>query len=422
MKSPPDRPSGGDATGSLWRQSSLVWGGTLIAAAIAFVVQVMLARHLGTTRFGAFSNTYAIASLIGIFGFQGVGEVMMRHPGRIDRSAATKAFLVMFGVGMAIATCWYLFTDLEPGDCSLALAFIPFTLLHIGLLAGMVGAQIRGRSVWIASWPMILQIGRLLPLLVVTLVGSGENSIPIGWAICLLLPCLYGLRQLARSNAPVADDAIPGPETSGGMIRASFPFSATRMLEYAEIQLPVILAMALISPESAAWIAAVLTLVQGLLLLPIAVFQRLLRPRFHRWAESDRTRLVRVAMLGAGAMAIAGTILMLAGRPFAETVLTLIFGSGFAPATDALSSILLLLPIWFASIAVNAALVTSRDVALRSGFQAVGVGVLAMAAFVSRDLESLNGIVAGVGLCQTFLLLSGIVILLTGRRHAPAAR
>ena len=121
-------------------------------------------------------------------------------------------------------------------------------------------------------------------------------------------------------------------------------------------------------------------------------------------------------------MAIAGTILMLAGRPFAETVLTLIFGSGFAPAADALSSILLLLPIWFASIAVNAALVTSRDVTLRSGFQAVGVGVLAMAAFFSRDTESLNGIVAGVGLCQTLLLVSGIVILLTGRRHAPASR
>ena len=64
---------------TVWRQSGLVWFGALIAAGMALLTQILLARHFDTALFGALSYAYAIAILISTFAFQGIGEVAIRH-------------------------------------------------------------------------------------------------------------------------------------------------------------------------------------------------------------------------------------------------------------------------------------------------------------------------------------------------------
>lgn len=404
-----------DATPSLWRESGIVWGGTIVAAALALAIQLILARHLSPAGFGSFSNIYVIATLVGIFGFQGIGEITMRHPGGIRRRTAIRALFVMSALGMGGAGAWLAFADIGSGDWTLLLAFLPFTIVHVGLLAGMVGSQVRRRSNWIAAWPAILQAGRLLPLIALVLAGGTETEIPIAWALCLLFPAILGTRMLAKAAFTEPIDDEHGIRSTGRLVGMAFPFSITRVLEFAEIQLPVILAMAMAGADATAWVAAALALVQGMLLLPIAVFQRLLRPRFHGWGRTDPPRLVRVALGGAAIMAAIGAVIALVVRPFAGWLLDLTFGDGFQPAADFFSTTLLILPIWFASIAVNAALVTPRDAYLRSILQGVGVATLALAALVPAKEGGLDGILVGLFLCQAILLGSGIVILLTGR-------
>ena len=161
---------------TFWRDSSLVWIGTMLAAAMAFVVQVILARHLDLDSFGGINNTYAIASLIGIFGFQGVGEVIMRHPRGVRRSLAIQAFLVLFTLASLLAVATVRIFEAAGVDATLMLAFIPFVVVHVGLLAGMVDAQIGHRTLGIATWPTLLQAGRLVGLLVVIAIGGSLFS------------------------------------------------------------------------------------------------------------------------------------------------------------------------------------------------------------------------------------------------------
>ncbi|MCP4833378.1 MAG: hypothetical protein GY895_01310 [Phycisphaera sp.] len=202
-------------------------------------------------------------------------------------------------------------------------------------------------------------------------------------------------------------DRVPATSTSG-IIRAALPFSATRLLEFAEIQLPVVLAMPLLGASETGRIAACLAIVQGLLLLPISIFQRLLRARFHDWTRDDPKRLRRTGLLGIFAMAFAGAGIGLAIRPFAPTILRSIFGEQFTAAAGFLESMMLLLPIWFASIAINATLVSPRLADLRFGCQSVGIAILVGGSLLGGP--DTDGIVAGMFASQTFLLLSGILL------------
>ena len=172
------------------------------------------------------------------------------------------------------------------------------------------------------------------------------------------------------------------------------------------------------SPGRQRRIAACLAIVQGLLLLPISIFQRLLRARFHDWTRADPATLRRTGLLGAAAMALAGAGLGLAIRPFASTILGTVFGGPFTAATGFLESMLWLLPIWFASIAINATLVSPRLADLRFGCQAVGIAILVGGSFFGGS--GTDGIVTGMFASQTFLLLSGILLVTVWR--SPAAR
>ncbi|MCP4836687.1 MAG: hypothetical protein GY895_18200, partial [Phycisphaera sp.] len=172
------------------------------------------------------------------------------------------------------------------------------------------------------------------------------------------------------------------------------PFSATRLLEFAEIQLPVVLAMPLLGASETGRIAACLAIVQGLLLLPISIFQRLLRAGFHDWTRADPARLRRAGLVGGVAMAVAGAGIGFAIRPFASTILGSIFGEQFTASTGFLESMMLLLPIWFASIAINATLVSPRLADLRFGCQAVGILILVTGSFFGGS--DTDGIVKGM--------------------------
>ena len=396
---------------TFWRDSSLVWIGTMLAAALAFVVQVILARHLDLASFGEMTNTYAIASLIGIFGFQGVGEVIMRHPGHVRRAFAIRSFLTLFSLASLLAIAVVLLFEASGVDSVLMLAFVPFVIVHVGLLAGMVDAQIGHRPLGIAAWPTLLQVGRLIGLLIVIAIGGSPILIPLLWAATLLLPGFLGTKSLLRRSQSHHCGDSNGPKNTPAIIRAALPLSTARVIEFAEIQLPVVLTAMIFDASGAGLVAASLTLIQGILLLPIAVFQRLLRARFFQWADKDRRRLVRTSLLGGGGMVLIGLVFTIVGRPFAEQIVVFIFGSEFSQAGDFLMRLVTLLPIWLAAVAVNAALVNKRDADLRAVLQMVGIGLLVAGSISGYGDQPLDSIFLGIALNQSLLLVGGLVIL-----------
>ncbi|MAH65559.1 MAG: hypothetical protein CMJ27_04090 [Phycisphaerae bacterium] len=400
---------------TLWRQSGTVWFGAVAAAGLALFTQILLARNLDDETFGALSNAYAIAMLVATFAFQGLGEVALRNLAAIDVGRCVAAAGSLLLVGLIVSTVWTTWTGEAGSTPGLLLAFVPFVIVHAGLTAGMISFQLDRRNIGIAFWPAGFQATRLAVVGLVIGAGGAVIAVPIGWFAALTPLAWIGLRRLRAAKA--GTDRVATTSTAG-LLRAALPFSATRLLEFAEIQLPVVLAMPLLGAAETGRIAACLAIVQGLLLLPISIFQRLLRARFHDWSRADPATLRRTGLLGAAAMALAGAALGLAIRPFASTILGAVFGGPFTAATGFLGSMLWLLPIWFASIAINATLVSPRLADLRFGCQAVGIVILVGGSFFGGS--GTDGIVTGMFASQTFLLLSGILLVTVWR--SPAAR
>ena len=397
---------------TVWRQSGLVWFGALIAAGMALLTQILLARHFDTALFGAISYAYAIAILISTFAFQGIGEVAIRHQGRLDPRHCLRSAAGLFAVATLGVLAWILAVGNPETKPVLLGSFLPFAVVQIGLIAGMIAFQIDRKTIGIALWPVGFQSVRLTVVIGIVLLGGAAITVPIGWTIALVPLAIFGLRRLRRAGDwRTREDKAPRVSIT----RSAFPFSATRLLEFAEIQMPIVLAMPLLGAAETGRITASLAIIQGLLLLPIAIFQRLLRPRFHEWARDDPGRLRRSALIGTGSMLAIGAGLGLLARPFAPEILARLFGPEFATAASFLDSILLLLPIWFASIAVNSTLVSRRLADLRLGTQVVGVAILVMTPLIMGPSLGTSGIIWGMVGSQCFLLVSGVTLLFFGQ-------
>ncbi|MDC0428944.1 hypothetical protein OAL71_00025 [Phycisphaerales bacterium] len=397
---------------TVWRQSGLVWLGALIAAGMALLAQVLLARHFDAALFGAISYAYAIAILVSTFGFQGIGEVAIRHGGRLDAMQCLRTAVVLFATATIGAVVWILAVGSPDSEPVLLTLFFPFAIIQIGMIAGMIAFQIERHTIGIALWPAGFQGARLAVVIAIVSLGGIAILVPIGWTIALIPMAIFGLRRLKRVGkwSTGARDASPPSVT-----RSAFPFSTTRVLEFAEIQMPIVLALPLLGDAETGRIAASLAIIQGFLLLPIAIFQRLLRPRFHEWAREDPDRLRRIALIGTSSMLAIGAGLGLLTRPFSSDLLAGLFGSDFAPASSFLDSVLLVLPIWFASIAINSTLVSHRLADLRLGTQVIAVGILIVTPLVMSSALGSNGIIWGMIGCQGFLLVSGVTLLLFGQ-------
>ena len=398
---------------AIWRQSGLVWTGAVAAAGLALLTQILLARNLDEEVFGSLSNAYALAVLVATFAFQGLGEVTLRNLAAFDPGRCGVAAGLLLLIALMASAAWTVWTGDAGSSPGLLLAFIPFIVVQFGLTAGMISFQLQRRSLGIASWPAGFQAARLAVVGVVVVAGCAVIAVPIGWSLAMAPLGWIGLRRLQATKRRV--DRVAATSTPR-LIRAALPFSATRLLEFAEIQLPVVLAMPLLGAAETGRIAACLAIVQGLLLLPISIFQRLLRAGFHDWARDDPARLRRTGLLGAAAMAVAGAGLGLAIRPFASTILGSVFGDQFAAADGFLGSMMSLLPIWFASIAINATLVSPRLADLRFGCQTVGIAILVGGSWFGGP--GTDGLVTGMFASQTFLLVSGIMLATIRRSSA----
>ena len=278
------------------------------------------------------------------------------------------------------------------------------------MFIGMVYWQLRDSPFGISSWAFSQHFLKFVCVLPIIAFGYPIISIPLVWTAVLSMLGIFGCIKLKRFVALTRGNNLDEISTFK-LIFSSFPFSSSRTLEYADIQLPVILGMGILGSSASGLIAASLVFIQGVLLLPISIFQRLYRGRFHDWAVSDPLKLRQVTRLGGIWMFCIGLVIALGLNLTSRDLLTFVFGSEFSDADLFLSAVSLSLPMWFAAIPFNAALVSARHAKVRVWLQLTSIVIVILGSILLVPSQGMQGIGWSVCVSQSILLVGAWITL-----------
>ena len=397
-------------------QLLLVWGSAIAGAAIAFVTQAYIGRAFLPQDFGEFNFALVLATLVATFAFQGVGDITLRKRGDFPLQQLILSVFVLSLIGITTAALVLMFIPKDRTDPSLIAACVPYAIAQGGMFIGMAYWQLRDHPLGISLWPLSQQVVKFICVVPIISLAYPISTVPLVWAAALSLLAIYALSKLRLSIASARHTDQPRSSTPN-LISAALPFSISRTLEYADIQLPVILAMGLIGSTASGFAAASLIFIQGVLLLPISIFQRLYRGRFHDWAVSNPMKLKHVTRIGTTWMFFIGLTLSISIYLTSQYLLTMVFGDQFSDAHTFLAVISLALPMWFAAIPLNAALVSKPHAKVRVYLQLTSIAIVALGSVLLVPTKGLPGI--GWAVCMSqFVLVVGAALTLYAHRQA----
>ncbi|MBN8534714.1 MAG: oligosaccharide flippase family protein [Rhizobiales bacterium] len=400
------------------------------AAALAYILQIILARSLGAADYGTFSFAWSLVTIGGFLATLGFGQIAVRYLAEYHQrgdAARARGFLrhaftlTLAGSVAIIGLLYALFPLVEAGYGSLcctvlaiglmALPFFAITDLGEGMARSQgwtfraltpayivrTGLMIAGLAIaLLAGWRISAEIAILIALLATI----GAAALQLGWTIPTILR-LFPDRK-AQSDAPEWH-------------RAAFPTLLSDLALLARQNIDLIV-LGLVAPAATVGIYFAATRIASLIglvefAIGAAYGHRFARAKVGGGAEGhtaylEARRLMRLLGLGGAAVLalLAPLILMLFGTGFGTALspaLILLAGAGirmaFGPMEDMLQMAGFPADVWRANLI--GALVTAILCFLLAGpYQAVGAAVGA----------SIGGLAATMMLALAF------------RRHASA--
>lgn len=138
----------------------------------------------------------------------------------------------------------------------------------------------------------------------------------------------------------------------------AWPFGLSTALHLIYFQIGVLIVERLAGNYSAALYGVAFTIVSAVYLLPTVIFQKLVIPKYHRWAAQDKIRLLAAFQLSAGIMFLTGLGLLALTSTLANTLINLFFGQAYTNGSKVLIILCIGIPFRLISTCCGAALVT----------------------------------------------------------------
>ncbi len=235
--------------------------------------------------------------------------------------------------------------------------------------------QLEERYNVLALWQLLPNATRLLFIILVVAVSSRINVDRIAAAYALaativivlgsahLRTMFQGRFSLKGHNKLTVYDALvikPRPITMFDFARAAWPFGFAGLFYLVYYQSDIILLKYLSGSDAAGIYNVAFTIMGAVYILPNVIYQRFLLPKYHRWANHDRSRFLQVYRIGNGSMLLIGGVttgVMLLIVPF---LIPTLFGTAYKSAIGLLSILAFCAPVRFLSTSVGATLVTQE--------------------------------------------------------------
>ena len=383
-----------------WRHSILARNATLAVVWQALRVggqalwMIVLARQVGPSSYGLFAGMAGLATALGTLTGFGFGVLMLQDTSRAPERFATTwknalGMALLTGMGLLVVFVGIAFALFRhEGTPAMYLAIgIPELLCVPLTIVSSYAFQAHERMGWAGALFSLVPLGNLLAVAAFSLMPGAATIgayLPFHAAssiLAALTAVALVWRRLAPASAPFA--------LSSRDLREGAAFSLMRLADTGMTSLDKTLVLQLAGSEIAGIYGSAYRLV-AVLAMPATAVGAAALPRLFRSDLEQRDAYPRLLRTLIG-VNVAWGLLAAAGAFVAGYLLPLLLGPGFAAATR-LAWWLAPWPLLYGLYPLGCnVLLTSRRRHLRTGVQALGMGVMAIAALLSMPRLGMAG-------------------------------
>jgi O-antigen/teichoic acid export membrane protein len=411
---------------------SLLWTTSVLAGLISFLTQMILARCLSVSDYGALSAAYRLLSVLAPVAGFGVGAYWLRLFGK-EGFMAQRWIKPSLGLVLMTSTgCVGFVLGLgllldSGGDAErLVLLLSPVVVFWAASELGKARLQLEGRYRALSMLDASFVLGCFLVAWIAWLTSGGVALVAAGYSsaalilgavhVGMLVPMATGRFDLA-GHRPHGTAPIESRVRVRDCLRVAanaWPFALAGILYLTHYQVGVVLVERIQGTEPAGIYNVAVTIMGAVYLLPAAIYGKFLMPKIQRWAEHDRERFIRVYKFGNGVMLLLGGVLMLGVALSSITIIPWFFGDRYTESGRVLLLMALCVPVRFLANNVASILATGKHMKRKNRCDGIG-------ALMSILLNLL--LIPGLGIygaaVSTLLTESALVLmfLYTARKH-----
>lgn len=366
-------------------------------AGLTFLSQVLLARGLSANEYGLFFTALTTVTLVTPLAGFGVGMFWLKAFGEEGRQAVRwlKPSIYFTVISSVTAICliyiWGWWPSHDPVSSKLlhilALYVVGQAVIELVSAVFQLEEKYFQLALWQFSLPalrfsvLVLFYFMLMDHLSVVSVGviyACTSLLTFFCGVTLLL--LVGRRGIAlkgHEHTPWNADYTSTP----GMLRVlreCWPFGVSGVFYLIYFQSSVVLVKFMAGNEAAALYGVAIVLMSAIYIFPGVLYQKLLLPKIHRWANYDVAYLRKVYEKGNWGMFLLGCLTAIALYVLSPLVIPFIFGRSYEPVISLIRIMAFAVPFRFLATSVGAMLATKSHMKVKVMIMGV-VGVLSVA-------------------------------------------
>jgi O-antigen/teichoic acid export membrane protein len=364
---------------------SLLWVGSVLGAGLAFVTQILVARQLTPAGYGIFAASLAIAtsvSPLASFGQQGFLLKVFGIEGHAAKRWIRPSFIVA-----AMTTCltgvayvlWATYGT-PTSEAGQMLYWLTPLILSTALTESVAAkCQLEQQYYKLTLWNLLPNFARfLLAIVFIALPNDLQTTqtFAIGYGVIAVLVILIGLAPvcaLARGNIVLKsaksqngnDKASSRPAGVAHTASQSWPFGLEQFIYLVYFQVDIIMLKYFSGDEQTGIYAVGVTIISATYLLPSAIYQKFLIPKFHRWSQHDRLTFLAVYRIGNAYMLLAGATMAAMVAFLGPWVIPMVFGTHYNATGPILMILALCIPARYLVTSIGSTLVTQGNMKKR---------------------------------------------------------
>jgi len=362
----------------------LLWFGSLAGAGFAFLVQVMLARHLGPSGFGVFSTAFSLSAIfIPLAGF-GISQYWLKEFGKDGDLAIGQVLpslrLVLINTTLIISliAIWGLFGHHED--------LLKYTILIMSFyVAGQVSLELMTSKLQLEEkytkmallqiaphffrfciiLTIILLANSYLTVINIALVYVLVSTFLVVFGILIMLKFAEGLVDLKGHKSFSDIESSSEPVQIEHIIHGSWPFALAGVFHLIYFQSDIILLNYMVGSEAAGIYNTAFMVIVLVLLFPSVVYQKFFLPKIHRWANHDHDLFYKFFKQGNVVMLVLGLLAMVTVWMLAPYIVPILFGEGYDDSVELLYILSTTLPILFLASNIGSVLLVKDNMRLK---------------------------------------------------------